>query len=111
MCFARHLQLVAIGLTIVMSSPASAYENHEMWEKVRYRGKICMKSHEHYGESPRWPSKKGARAYAHRAWERFTVWEYGKAWGSLRLAAGKRERCERSGQRWVCSVVARPCRR
>ena len=98
-----YLQLIAASFLFGMSSTAPAYENHEMWEKVRTRGKLCMRTHEHYGESPAWPSKKGARKYARRAWESFTTWEYGKAWGKLRLAAGKREKCKQAGSRWICS--------
>ncbi len=106
-----------VSLTIVIAllganvTPARAYENHQMWEKVRVQGKLCMKNHEHYGKSPPWVTKKGAIAYAHRQWEGFTTWEYGKAWGKLRLAVGKRQRCEQSNGRWVCSIIARPCRR
>ena len=104
-------KLYVFCLILAVAPQASAYENHQMWEKVRIGSKLCMKSHEHYGESPPWVSKKGARAYAHRQWERFTTWEYGKTWGSLRLAAGKRQRCTKSGTQWVCSIIARPCRR
>lgn len=103
--------MLAIGLFSAIATPTNAYENHQMWEKVRVQGKLCMKSHEHYGQSPPWVTKKGAIAYAHRQWEGFTTWEYGKAWGKLRLAIGKRQRCQRSNGRWVCSIIARPCRR
>lgn len=105
------LVMLIVGLALSLAPAATAYENHEMWEKIRTRGKLCMKYHEHHGASPAWATKKGARAYARRNWESFTKWEYGKAWGRLRLAIGKRERCVRSGSRWVCSVIARPCRR
>ena len=47
-----YLQLIAASLLLGMTSAAPAYENHEMWEKIRTRGKLCMRSHEHYGESP-----------------------------------------------------------
>ena len=106
----RYQQLIAICLALMFAPEVSAYENHQMWDKVRVGGKLCMKSHEHHGQSPLWVSKKGARAYSRRAWERFTTWEYGKAWGKLRLAAGRRERCVQTGKRWMCSIIARPCR-
>ncbi len=99
-----------VCVSSVMST-AQAFENVDTWEKVRSGGKLCLRDHEHYGESPPWVSKKGALAAARRKWENFTTWEYGTKWGQLRLAASKRTDCRKAGTRWVCSIVARPCRR
>ncbi|MBU2583495.1 MAG: hypothetical protein KJ622_17440 [Alphaproteobacteria bacterium] len=77
---------------------------------MRIGSKLCMKDHEHYGESPPWVSKSGAQAYARRKWENFTTWEYGSAWGKLKNAAGRRDECRHDGSRWICSITARPCR-
>ena len=93
-----------------MTPPVAAKENAEFWPKVMVKGKLCFKSHEHYGESPPWPSKSGARAAAIRQWEKFTVMEYGPVWGVHAKATGVRNTCNKVGGRWICSTSARPCR-
>ena len=82
-------------IVLATSSAASAFENVDSWEKVRAGGKLCLRDHEHYGESPPWVNKKGAVASARREWENFTTWEYGKKWGQFRYAAGKRMTCRK----------------
>ena len=96
---------------LAITSTAGAFENVDTWEKVRTGGKLCLRDHEHYGESPPWVSKRGAEASARRQWENFTTWEYGKRWGQYRYAAGKRMTCRKASKRWICGVTARPCRR
>ena len=107
--FVCLLPLCALALT----SPSNAQikENVDSWAKVKVGGKLCLASHEHYGESPPWPSKRGARKAAIRAWEGMTTWEYGKKWGSYRYATAKRLTCSKNAGRWKCSTTARPCRR
>ena len=61
-----YLQLITASLLLGMTSAPPAYENYEIWEKVTTNGKLFMRSHERYGESSAWPSKKGARKYADR---------------------------------------------
>lgn len=78
--------------------------------QARVGGKTCMTDHEHGGEGTL-PSKKGATEAAIRHWEGFTAWEYGKPWGSYRLAAAKKMDCQQGGSGWVCKTTARPCRR
>ncbi len=78
--------------------------------QARVGGKTCMTDHEHGGEGTL-PSKKGASEAAVRHWESFTAWEYGKPWGSYRLAAAKKMDCQQGGSGWVCKTTARPCRR
>ncbi|MGI9423395.1 MAG: hypothetical protein ACR2PA_09385 [Hyphomicrobiaceae bacterium] len=105
--------VAAIFSLFLLQVPAHAQlrENADGWAQMRIGGKICFAEHEHYGESPPWPSKRGARAYAIRTWENFTSWEYGKRWGSYRRAVAKRLTCNRASGKWVCSTTARPCRR
>jgi hypothetical protein len=103
--------IVACLLLAVPSMTAQAKENAEFWPKVKVSGKTCFKSHQHYGESPPWPSKRGAKAAAIRKWESFTTWEYGKAWGRYSNATGRSLSCSQAKGRWICKTSARPCRR
>lgn len=107
--FVRLLPIYVLAL----ATPAAAQikENIDSWPKARVGGKLCLASHAHYGESPPWPSKRGAKKAAIRAWEAMTVWEYGKRWGRYSRATGKRLKCAKNSGRWVCSTTARPCRR
>ena len=102
---------VLFVFVLATTSTASAFENVDTWEKVRAGGKLCLRDHEHYGESRPWVSKKGAEVSARREWENFTTWEYGKRWGQFRYATGKRMTCRKASKRWICGVTARPCRR
>lgn len=77
--------------------------------QARVGGKTCMVDHEHGGEGTL-PSKKGASEAAIRHWESFTVWEYGRPWGSYRMAAAKAMDCQAGGSGWQCKATARPCR-
>lgn len=105
------LAIVACHFLALPAITAQAKENIDFWPKVKVGGKTCLQSHEHYGESPPWPSKRGARAAAIRKWESFTTWEYGKAWGRYANATGKNLRCSQAQGRWICKTSARPCRR
>ncbi len=96
--------------TAVSTVSANANENADYWDKVRVGGKLCFKDHEHYGQSPPWVSRDGARAAAIRQWENFTVMEYGRSWGSYTQATGKRMSCDQKGGRWTCETSARPCK-
>ena len=75
----------------------------------RQGSRVCMSSHEHFGEGSL-PSRKGAEGAAIRAWQVFTSWEYGSAWGQYAMAAGKSMTCSQSGGSWTCKTSARPCR-
>ncbi|MEM7776672.1 MAG: hypothetical protein AAF732_13765 [Pseudomonadota bacterium] len=102
---------LAASLVSLTSQAQNTFDNAATHQQARYGGKTCFVTHQHYGESPSWPTKKGARRAAIRKWEAFTTWEYGKRWGSYRLARGKRMSCDRSGGRWHCATTAYPCRR
>ena len=108
------LKLVISTAIILLGATGAGYAQQfhasDSWEKVRVGGKICFAEHEHYGESPLWVSKRGAKAAAIRAWEASTKGEYGKRWGSYRLATGKRMICSKRGAKWLCEAHARPCR-
>jgi len=104
------LLALVIGIAItVTTTPAYAYENASFWPKVRIASKICFASHEHYGESPSWPSKPGATAAAIRAWINVTRLEYGARWADYKKAVGKSMTCSQTGNRWLCKTIARPC--
>ena len=103
--------VIACLFLLVPTISAQAKENAEYWPKTRVGGKLCFRSHEHYGESPPWPSKGGAKAAAIRKWENFTSWEYGKRWGRYASATGRRLSCSKAKGSWVCKTSARPCRR
>ncbi len=110
-----HKKIIAIGALAVApllntTSYAQQFHPSDQWDKVRVGGRLCFAEHEHYGKSPLWVSKRGARAAAIRAWIASTQWEYGKTWASYRLAAGKRMSCSRQGAKWFCETSARPCR-
>ncbi len=105
------LAIAAFHLFALPAMTLQAKENAEFWPKVKVGGKTCFKSHQHYGESPPWPSKRGAKAAAIRKWESFTTWEYGKAWGRYSNATGKSLSCAQAKGRWTCKTSARPCRR
>ena len=107
----RLITVTCVLLSLPSASWAQLKENSDAWPKVRVGGKTCFAAHEHYGESPPWISQKGAIAYAVRRWETFTAWEYGTVWANYRLAVGKRTSCKQNSGRWICSTVARPCRR
>lgn len=104
---------IAAGL-IASAAPALAqqkFDNASSHQQGRYGSKICFVTHHHYGESPSWPNKAGAQKAAIRHWVSFVIWEYGKRWGSYKMARGKRMWCDKSGSRWVCKTTAYPCRR
>ncbi len=77
--------------------------------QARVGSKVCMTEHEHYGEG-NMPTRRAAERLAIRSWSGFTAFEYGRPWGSYRLAAGKRMECSQSSGRWLCKTWARPCR-
>lgn len=101
----------SFALVPISSQAQQQFDNAATHQQARYGGKICMVTHHHYGESPSWPSKRGAQRAAIRKWESFTEWEYGPKWGSYALARGKSMKCNESGGRWICSTIAYPCRR
>ena len=60
------LKLVISTAIILLGATGAGYAQQfhasDSWEKVRVGGKICFAEHEHYGESPLWVSKRGAKA-------------------------------------------------
>ncbi len=76
--FDLRILIVAISVwagAVVVLARAEAAESADFWAKQRIGGRICLATHEHYGESPPWPSKRGAMSAARRAWELSTLWE------------------------------------
>ena len=105
------LAVTALAATIALPATSSAFDNTSSWTKGRIGGRTCLIDHKHAGHSPSWPTLAGAKAAAIRKWESFTIWEYGKAWGSYRLAANKSMSCQKDGSRHICMTTANPCRR
>lgn len=111
--YAAVFSMAIAGSVMVGTSPqanqATSTGLDKLHDQARVGGKTCMTDHEHGGEGSL-PSKKAASEAAIRHWESFTTWEYGKAWGSYRLAAAKRMDCRTGGSGWLCKTTARPCR-
>ena len=108
---------LALGLVVVLAPAGDARAQStkavtgidRIHAQARVGAKICMTTHEHYGEGTL-SSRKGAEGAAIRAWQVFTADEYGTAWGSYALAAGKQMSCAEGGAGWICKTTARPCR-
>ena len=106
----RCLAGVTLALLVApVASPAQAAGLDGLHAQARVGNKVCMTEHEHYGEGSM-PTRQAARLLAIRSWSGFTAFEYGREWGSYRLAAGKRMDCSESGGSWLCKTFARPCR-
>jgi len=105
------LSAVAATNSIAQSSakPGKLTGIDNIHAQTRVGGKVCMSDHEHVGEG-NLTSRKGAEAAAVRAWQDFTAFEYGSAWGKYTLAVGKTMNCASTSGRWTCNVTARPCR-
>ena len=106
--------LVFTGLIVTATTSAAMSAGAEeglsgMHAKVRVGGKLCFADHSHAGNSAGHNSRKSAEAAAIRNWQDFTAWEYGLAWGSYSMAAGKSMQCSGGGS-WGCTIDARPCR-
>jgi hypothetical protein len=103
---------IAGGLTLATSANAQSLKhNSDAWPQMKAGNKVCFVKHAHYGESPSWANKRGAKAYAIREWERFTTWEYGSKWGRYNIARVRWMKCAEKGSRWVCKTEAVPCHR
>ena len=95
-----HQRVVSIlvyfagGLAIATPANAQLKNNSDGWPQMKVGNKICFVSHAHFGQSPSWPSKEGAKAYAIREWERFTTWEYGANWGHYKTDIPQVGRCK-----------------
>lgn len=102
------------GITLILLLAPLAAGAHAtgldgLHAQARVGAKVCMTEHEHYGEGSM-PTRRAAERAAIRSWSGFTAFEYGRPWGSYRLAAGKTMDCSSSGGRWFCKTRARPCR-
>jgi hypothetical protein len=108
-CFLTSLSL---GALLLSGSIAASQETgiHKMHATAAMGGKLCMTSHEHYGESPPVASARAGRIMAINKWQIFTADEYGKSWGSYAASVGKKEKCTGTAPNMICSVESRPCR-
>jgi hypothetical protein len=102
---------LGIGLGLAGWS-AGAAAQQTLHEEVRVGKNSCMVDHYHFGSSKGMASKKAAEAEAVASWANFVDFEYGGAYASWKIAAGKQVDCAKDGGgTWGCSVSARPCRR
>ena len=106
----RCVIVAAAGFLALGAVSASAQGLANIHEHVRHGKKICMKDHFHDGSSAGLSSRKAAEVAAIKVWQDFTGWEYGREWGSFRLAESKGINCTGGGNSWGCNVTARPCR-
>jgi len=106
--------VLAAGIGTAVAPAFAASSDDEgfaaLHTKVRAAGKVCFGDHFHVGTGAG-TNKKQAMADAIRSWSGFTAWEYGRRWGSWKLAADKTTECLGSeGQSVTCHLRARPCR-
>lgn len=104
---------VLLGLLSGISASTVQAGVDKLHKQSVERGLVCMSKHYHFVASGAWPSKAQAMATAKRRWERFTGLEYGRAWGSLKIAGSVTWSCGASkshrGTQWSCDLKARPC--
>lgn len=73
--------------------------------------KICKLDHYHHGLGVSQPSLRQAKFSAVKAWQKFTVWEYGPAWGKFSFSMHGKFKCSQDMDRtFKCNVKAKPCR-
>lgn len=81
------------------------------WKHEKGR-RLCMRDHFHDGNGTG-KTRKIAEDAAKRSWMEFTVFEYGRDWGSYKRSASKTMDCRQStvsAKSWTCSTSARPCK-
>jgi hypothetical protein len=109
----RFSAAMALAGVVVVGTCAAARADdtgvagiHE-WRHVG--AKICFSDHYHDG-SGSGSSQHAAMVDAVRAWQEFTVFEYGSDWGSYERAVGKSASCSASGASMTCHISAIPCK-
>ncbi|MEZ5817980.1 MAG: hypothetical protein R3D44_12945 [Hyphomicrobiaceae bacterium] len=106
----RSVLIAAVGFLALETATSAAQGLDQIHDQVRVGRKVCFRDHFHDGSSAGQSSRKAAEIEAIRVWQDFTGWEYGRAWGSFRLAESKGIKCSGGGNSWGCNVTARPCR-
>lgn len=110
----RVLKYGLVAAVCVFSIPLATIPADAIsWSKKGSDGKICrvlITPHFHVGIGGDRSSKRAARTDAVRRWKRFTVWEYGSAWGRVALAKHKSFACTRILGGWRCLFTAQPCK-
>lgn len=56
------------------------------------------------------PTKAASRAQSKASWTYKVKNSRGLAWSVWNIAKAKRVKCEKAGQRWVCTARAKPCK-
>ena len=100
---------VFAAVAIAGAGAASAQGLDGLHDQRVEGGRVCMSDHTHAG-SGSGATRQLAEREAAASYTSFTALEYGDAWGSWRLAAGRTTNCSQSGGSWSCSIEARPCR-
>ncbi len=73
--------------------------------------KLCKVDHYHSGVGSVQANIVTAKRDAVRAWENFTVAEYGRAWGRVSHSMDASMSCQGSGRSgYSCVVKAKPCK-
>ena len=105
---------MSVRLSLPLAASLALLTTATFLSKPATAGLSCMADHWHFGSTggkPA-PTRKRALAAAIASWSSFTIWEYGRAFGSFKIAQDKTVSCERrGGKQWVCNVSGRPCRR
>ncbi len=94
----------------VFATTAKAAGLSGLHKHIQVGAKVCFADHEHAGNGYRFTNLAQAQVNAVRHWSKFTVLEYGSAWGSYTLASGQRMTCKNHGGEYSCDVIATPCR-
>jgi len=109
--------VLAVGALVATASlshggraEAAGCNAYTIHDERREGGVCCFPDHFHSGVSSSESSRGRAVAEAVKAWEDFTWFEYGGAYGHWSLAHSKSVSCSNSGG-WKCTVEARPCHR
>ncbi len=86
-------------LAVLASNPAMA------------GNKLCKIDHSHFGVGSVKSDLISAKRDAVRAWENFTIAEYGGSWGKISYSLNAKMNCDK-GRRggYVCNIKANPCR-
>jgi len=105
---------LAVAVPLVGGSPTHAGQVanaglHAPYDQTRFGSKECVTGYEHGGEGIL-ASMPDATKVALRRWDGFAAWEYGKAWVSHPLSAGKVVECQADGASRICRTTIRPCR-
>jgi hypothetical protein len=85
--------VLAFSVPTVMTTSASAYQCKTGYTQVQ----VHM------------PTRMAARKQARKSWSLKVKNDLGLAWSVWKIAKHKSNKCNKSGQRWICKAKAKPC--